>query len=305
MPDYEQLCVLIVTFFPEEKTLQNIRRMEECWPELQIVVVDNTIPSGQASEPKLFQELSFHHPKVHTIRNQANFGIATAMNQGAEYAIRQGLRWMVTLDQDTELDPDYFSELDNVLKTRASDVPTAVIGVNYHNLVTGKPGEPILNSGRCHEVRDVITSGSLVSLDAYRSIGGFLDKLFIDMVDTEYCFRARKAGFAILFISRPLMRHALGLKETVCWLGRSFTFSTHPPFRHYFIFRNTIFMVKEYFWSDFSWSLKMICKYLPKVFIKAMLGRTRQESIGRIVCGIRDGLLSDFGHNPQVARVKK
>jgi len=38
----------------------------------------------------------------------------------------------------------------------------------------------------------VITSGSLLPLATYADIGPFREEFFIDFVDTDYCFRARK-----------------------------------------------------------------------------------------------------------------
>lgn len=294
MPDYEQICVLIVTFFPDECTLKNIRRIEELWPALQIVVVDNTTTTEASCDQDFFNSLCQYHPRVFTIRNHVNLGIATALNQGAEYAIQRGFQWLVTLDQDTEVDSDYFFEVNKILCNFSIPSRIAVIGVNYHNLVAGKVGEPIKNDTEFAEVKDVISSGSLVSLTVFRKIGGFSDKLFIDMVDTEYCFRARRHGYNILFVNKPLIWHSLGFKETFSLVGFSLNFANHSPFRHYFIFRNTIYMVKQYMGSDFVWGIKMVCKYLPKVFLKALLGKARRESLKNIIHGIRDGVISSF-----------
>ena len=46
-------------------------------------------------------------------------------------------------------------------------------------------------------VRQTITSGSIVRTDVFAVVGAFDDKLFIDAVDTEFCFRCRSKGYLV------------------------------------------------------------------------------------------------------------
>ena len=52
--------------------------------------------------------------------------------------------------------------------------------------------------GRCVQVLTPMTSGSLLDLSAYEAVGPFMDELFIDQVDNEFCLRLRAAGFSVL-----------------------------------------------------------------------------------------------------------
>lgn len=297
MPKFAEICLIMVTYFPREKTLSNIAHLSATWTELELVVVDNSPCSGSQDTEFFFAELFQTYPQVHVIRNNANAGIAVALNQGARYAIDRGYRWMVTLDQDSRLDPNYFNEVGKVIESFPQGKPIAVIGVNYLNAASEKMGETGSDNRPFYEALTVITSGSFCSLEAYQVIGGFMEKLFIDMVDTEYCFRARRNGFAIVFVNKLLMSHSIGVQEKIRWFGHDITFSSHAPFRHYYIFRNTVYMLKRYLFSDFSWSLTMLFQYLPKVFLKAIWAGTRRESMHNIACGIRDGVFSDFSNN--------
>lgn len=46
------------------------------------------------------------------------------------------------------------------------------------------------NMGRIVQVKSLISSGSFVSTDILRQVGGMDETLFIDMVDSEWCWRA-------------------------------------------------------------------------------------------------------------------
>ena len=146
------------------------------------------------------------------------------------------------------------------------------------------------------EITDVITSGCLMSIEAFENVGGFCDKLFIDMVDCEYCFRLRQHGYKVLIYTKPLMNHSLGNLQVIEIFGKKIKLFNHSPFRRYFIFRNTIYMLKKYFLFDMQWCIRVIAlNYLPKLFIKAcLLEKRRKENFVWIIKGIRDGLLSRF-----------
>ena len=64
----------------------------------------------------------------------------------------------------------------------------------------------------------MISSGSLVSLEALREIGPFREDFFIDMVDTEWSLRGWARGRGSWIAESVPMRHALG-KGTLSSFG--------------------------------------------------------------------------------------
>ena len=52
-----------------------------------------------------------------------------------------------------------------------------------------------------------MTSGSFLNLKVYKEAGPFVDKLFIDYVDFEYCLRLKKKGFKIYKLNNTYMQH--------------------------------------------------------------------------------------------------
>src|SRR4030095_5315976 len=69
--------------------------------------------------------------------------------------------------------------------------------------------------GASIERRTVITSGTLLSLNAYDAIGRFRDDFFIDGIDHEYCLRARAKRYRILLMLAPLLVHSIGERKLV------------------------------------------------------------------------------------------
>ena len=282
------LCAVVVTYFPSATQTQALSGWLPVFDML--IVVDNT-PASAANDALALDNLASHE-RARVIRNRDNLGIAAALNIGVQTAQSLGFRWVATFDQDSRPSSAVTDFFHRFLQSTLSKQKVGVLGVNYINANNGRPGvmlDPA--SAELAEVRTVITSGSLLNLRCYEMIGGFCEKYFIDMVDTEYCYRARKNGYVILVSSMPLMEHSVGTLQKIRLLGREFAFSQHSPLRQYYIFRNTLYMVKQYWAFDLWGCLQLLAIYLPKVWIKGVcLGPHKISSLKMMAKGIYEGL---------------
>ena len=281
-----------MTYHPSEKFFDNLRTMTQQFS--LVIIVDNT-PYGE----KTYPIKNYASSKINIIANCKNVGIAKALNQGIEHARSYGAEWAITFDQDTIISSNFVEELLKACSHHLRGNNVGVIGVNYHNANNLQTERDVNDSEPILEVSDVITSGCLTSVQAFKEIGGFCEKLFIDMVDCEYCFRLRKNGYKVLIYSKPMMKHAVGNLEVITLLGKKIKLFNHTPFRRYFIFRNTIYMLKKYFFFDIKWCLtKIVFNYLPKLFIKAcLLEKRKKENFKWIIKGIRDGIFSRYDNS--------
>ncbi len=77
----------------------------------------------------------------------------------------------------------------------------------------------------------MMTSGSVISVRKALEIGGFDERLFIDEVDHEICYRAVGAGFSLFQSSDVFLSHQLG--NPIVWHTIFGTVRTlnHSPFR--------------------------------------------------------------------------
>ena len=107
------------------------------------------------------------------------------------------------------------------------------------------------------EVESVITSGSLIPLEAHAKVGAFREEFFIDYVDSDYCFRARAKGLRVIKTRQALMSHAIGAasEHGLLWMNK--WTSNHSPDRRYYGARNNTVMLREYGHYPFgSWAMK-------------------------------------------------
>ena len=107
------------------------------------------------------------------------------------------------------------------------------------------------------KVNTLITSGSIINLSIFRKLDGFDENLFIDLVDTDYCFAALKAGYNIVEMSNIFMEHSIGniVKKKSLKNFKVTNRSLHAPLRIYYMVRNFLYLKKKYgplFKADFK-----------------------------------------------------
>lgn len=289
----KSVCAIVVAYFPDNDFDARIRELIA--QVTQVVVVDNT-PDDSAT-PDIRNQ--FHGTaQVHLIKNRTNIGIATALNQGLEYALREGYQWILTLDQDTQCYPDMVKTLLQV--SVACNPKPAVIGGNYLDPRNGGPFVPTSGAGDFLEQKTVITSGCLVDVGVAAAIGGFREDYFIDQVDHEFCLRMRARGHKVVISRKLVMNHSVGRPggARLPFLG---VLPNHPPLRKYYIARNTIVTVADYWRQEPAWCLRRLVRLLLGLGLMALLEENRFSKVRAFAGGIMDGLRRRMGPCPREA----
>lgn len=286
LPQKNNICCVVVTFHPDQYLPE---RITQALPQVNhLVVVDNH--SNPAAKKMLHDLAGMYLPEIDLIENEQNLGIATALNQGASWALQHGYSWLLTFDQDSIAEPFMVDTFIDVLQTINFKNKVAVVGANYF---VNKTSRPLLtgkvSSTPWVERKTVITSGTLMSLDIYNKIGGFRDEFFIDAVDHEYCLRARANGFRVIMVLKPLMKHVVGYDAIHIPVMNLHSF-THSPFRLYFITRNRIFLIREYFLKDPAWSVSRLLLLVCAIPLMIMRTKGKRSTLKHVFLGIFDGL---------------
>lgn len=282
---------VVVTFNPDLPRLNQV--VASLSPQVsRIVVVDN----GSTSAHEV-RTLTKGYDAVEFLGLGENRGIAAALNEGVRRVLLNEPAWVLTMDQDTVVDPDgiesiltRFDDLDvavrdevGILAMRAHPQPSSIWITRYANRLL-ELGE----LGSFTERRGVITSGNLIRADVARSTH-FNDSLFIDQVDYDFCCAVRRRGRRVLLDRRISMDHILGERFND-------TTRRHPyenAQRTYYIIRNSTYLV--------------VRRRLPLRFYLAQLvvhcgsfvsmNGARSVALGGavVVRGVLDGVLARLG----------
>jgi rhamnosyltransferase len=87
-----------------------------------------------------------------------------------------------------------------------------------------------------------ITSGSLISLIAAKTICSPRVELFIDGIDFDYGLRLRQGGFHNLIVPKAVMYHQRGNPLQVKFFNKDRFIEQYPALRHYYICRNHTYL---------------------------------------------------------------
>lgn len=178
--------------------------------------------------------------KIKYISLNENKGIAFALNYAAKLSYLNNYKWILTMDQDSyfleETFKNYLCDLKNIQLNK-----TGILSPNYHY-----ENKELEENKGIQALDTVITSGNLVNLKIWKKIGRFDEKLFIDEVDHEYCYRLKKNGFKIYKIGDVTLKHILGKSCEKKIFGKKIKYTEHNAFRKYYIFRNSLYIMNLY-----------------------------------------------------------
>ncbi len=254
------IAAVVILYYPSAELLTNI---SSYYNYVDVLHVFDNSPTPLATD--VFANLlkiQYHH-------DGENKGIAIRLNAACNLARENGFNWLLTMDQDTKFSPDTIEQYMRCFKAYNTKQHVGVFGTNY----TMHPGQ-LVNPCQADEIDRVITSGMLVNLHAYTTIGGFDENIFIDLVDDDYCIASRLAGFAVVRFSNIYIEHRLGTLVKSASIKTLFlikkTKVIHSPLRCYYMYRNLLYLSKKYKHHTDPLS-KKLRSLVPKHIIKCLL----------------------------------
>jgi rhamnosyltransferase len=228
----------VILYNPEDDVFENI--ISYAKDVAKIIVVDNSTKHNKELITKLENALS----NLLYINNNANLGIATALNIGCYKAIELGYEWILTMDQDSRFInfPHYLSCLEKLKE----DDSIAILAANTnYNETMEIPKTPQCNT---NEVLSAITSANFVNLKKFTEVGGFDNKLFIDLVDYDFSLKMNEAGYKIYELPFIYVKHSLGeifhRKNLITRKVRAKI--EHNPQRVYYFTRNYLYVAAKH-----------------------------------------------------------
>ncbi|MCX7748854.1 MAG: glycosyltransferase family 2 protein [Clostridia bacterium] len=290
-PRKETICSVIITYNPDEELPRRLTRIKS--QADRIVIVDNG--SNQASVSRL--KLLENDEKMILILNPQNEGIARALNQGIKKAQELGYAWVLLFDQDTKPHENMVEEYRKIYLEYPVKEKIGVVGANFTEVATSKKDLEFENThGRSWiETKIVITSGSLVSIEAYHKVQGFRDGFFIDAVDFEYCLKLIHQGYKVITSVKPLMLHSLGKTTQHRFLWKVTKTTNHPPVRRYYMVRNNIVLVNEYFFKETKWCFAKILDIVKWIVLIVLFEEQKWTKLKYILKGLAHGMAGKLG----------
>lgn len=226
----------IVLYNPDKnRLLENIHAIENQVDG--IILLDNG-----SKNIDTIQNSILRHENLKLIKEKTNLGIAYALNKIAIAAMKENATWLVTLDQDTVVNKDLIKSYMKYL-----DLPkVGQLTCAYKDRNSGEVYNKLPKHKKYIEVAECITSGALLNLSVLKKIGGFDNKLFIDSVDFDICYRMKEFGFKTYLINKIGILHEIGRIKKVHFFNKTIEIYNQTPMRHYYRTRNDFIMARRY-----------------------------------------------------------
>jgi rhamnosyltransferase len=299
---------VIVTFNPELATLRQMVEALQAQVD-EIVFVDNASAANATGQiARLAHENGCRFEAL-----TENLGIGAAQNRGFAAVTSQardslaGERYVLFLDHDSLPDSgmvDLLLAAD--LRLRSNGIRVGAVGPAIVDNRTGTTGR-FVSSGNllvkrvpcqpgCNplDVDFLISSGTLVRADTFEEIGGMDEALFIDHVDTEWCLRAKAAGYALFGVCGARLIHSLGDEVVAVWFGRKREVFVHSPLRDYYMCRNTLLILRSTRMS-WGWRLFLSMRLVGSIVFFVTTQAPRSRRLHCMMAGLRDGFLNRQG----------
>jgi GT2 family glycosyltransferase len=202
----EDTCAALASL--EQNTYQNHR----------VLVLDNASTDGSV------QAIRATFPAAQIIELEQNLGYAGNNNVGIQAALTQGAEWVLVLNEDTLLAPDCLAQL---IEVGQSNPHIGIVGpmVYHHNepdviqSAGGKMGsdwqawhmaQNEQDQGQFsqpHQVDWISGCAILVRREVIEQVGMLDERFFYYWEETEWCLRARKAGWRIMHVPQAKLWH--------------------------------------------------------------------------------------------------
>jgi len=185
----------------------------------EIVVVDNG--SADSSPHALKKEF----PDIEIIENKINAGFAGGNNIGIEYSLGKGADYILLLNNDTTVENDFLTEL---VKRGESDEKIGLLEskicfydepnkiwfaggkIDWLKVSGRHIGLNELDSGKYDKIEEVdYLTGCclLIKKSVIEKIGKLSEDYFLYYEDTDFCLRAKNAGFKCVYVPASKMYH--------------------------------------------------------------------------------------------------
>ncbi|HSX18655.1 MAG TPA: glycosyltransferase family 2 protein [Candidatus Saccharimonadales bacterium] len=226
-----KVSIVVLNYNGLQNTLdcvESLKKLNKDDNEIKIVVVDNA--SSDGSKEKLSGLKG-----VELLINDQNLGYSGGNNVGIKHAIKRGADAVLILNNDTYVDTNLITSLVDTLKNADIICPKIYFapGFEFHkkryskkdlgnviwyagghidwaNILGRHDGVDEIDKGQFSKSReiDMATGAALfVKREVFEKIGYFDEKYFLYLEDMDFCVRAKKSGFKIIFEPKAVLWH--------------------------------------------------------------------------------------------------
>lgn len=194
--------------------LESITSLDYPKDKLEVIVVDNASTDGTPEKLKEFTR----KPTIRLIENRTNLGFAKAVNLGVK---KTKSELILITNNDIAFEKNSLAEL---VKTLITKPKVAVVGGQVYwknnnqpcvncfrlNPYLGYHQFDLSNSDQIRECDWISGSCFLAPKKLFLNLGGFDEEYFFYFEDIDFCLKAKRAGYKLLYCPKAILYHSYG-----------------------------------------------------------------------------------------------
>jgi GT2 family glycosyltransferase len=298
------VAIILLNWNGYQHSLDCLKSLAELtYTNYQVILVDNH------SEDDSGARLKEAFPSIELIQNEENVGFTGGNNVGIAFAMNQGCDYVLLLNNDTKVKPDF---LDKLLETAAAKPNAGIVqplillmedprliwsaGGSINALGSAKTNGdrlPLSSLTRDNEELDWATGCCmLLPRDVIDKVGSMAPAFFAYFEDVDWSLRIRKAGFRLYLAPQSIIFH-----EGNASSKQKSSEGTLSPTVFYLHARNQLFLLRRHgdlFYSLPAW-LYHLAKYVGWMSYFCVRGRFKKARA--VWNGLRDGIALDHTTN--------
>ncbi len=233
------VAIVILNFKVKAATLKCVKSvLKSDYSSLQVVVVDNNSQDEVKEALPKDNQITF-------IQTGANLGYTGGNNRGIQEALSLGADYVFVLNPDTEIEKTTVSALiQGIEETKAGIAGPKILfddrktiwfagGLfDSNNILGNHRGVDEEDNGQYDETGETeyVTGGAMmITRQVLEKIGLFDERYFLYYEDSDLCWRAKIAGFKLMYIPSAVVFHANAQSTGI-----------GSPLQDYFITRNRL-----------------------------------------------------------------
>lgn len=249
---------------------------------VRVILADNSTPRSPVVDA-----LARFDDSVVALCSGLNRGLAGALNDGVAEATSRGAEIIMLWDQDSRPTSAVVDGLVSAFLEECGRAPL-FLGATHVRRAPGAADRK--DVAQRTPVGHLITASLVGRTADYCAVGPFREDFWVDMVDVDFSYRARRCGYRLLRANDLVFEHELGTPSRVRKVpgSKHRMTSGHAIWRQYWISRNGAILAREYRSVDRK-SVRRLCLHRLDWFGRVLLAGPQRVAVLRaMIRGLLD-----------------
>lgn len=230
------------------------------YDKYSIVIVDNCSNDGS------FEQLQSENPDIVVLLSDNNNGFSAGNNIGIRYAMENGADYVMLLNNDTEVEPDFLTKMLEVADEKTVVTPSIYYFSNKNEIWYA--------DGKISKIKCTVSNGSdkeskycdyasgcclLIPRAVIDKVGFWAEEYFMYYEDMDYSLRILKHGFKIYYKNDAIIYHKVG-KSSGSTVGK-------PSKLHiYYNVRNRMYIIKKFNFRKICYTYTIVTRLIKMIY---------------------------------------